>query len=92
MDQFDHYAPSVVLRGFVPYHQEVQKHDGVLFILLKSWITYVHLSAYNAVGCRGVPAYYKKYTQALTVTEQCRWLDITTLVCLCSVSLTFVVK
>jgi len=36
MDQFDHYAPSVVLRGSVSCHQEVQKHDGVLFILLTS--------------------------------------------------------
>jgi len=77
VDQFDHYAPSVVLRGLVPYHQEVQKHDGVLFFLLTSWGTYLHLSAYNAVGGMGVPTYYKKYTQALTLIERYRWLDMT---------------
>lgn len=77
MDRFDHYARLVVLRGLVPYHQEVQKHDGVLFILLLSWGTYLHVSAYNAVGCMGVPLYYKKYAQALTLTKRCRWLDMT---------------
>jgi hypothetical protein len=68
MDQSDYYAPLVVHRDLVPY-QEVQKRVGVLLILLTSWGIYLHLSAYNAVGCMGIPTYYKKCTQALTLTE-----------------------